>query len=326
MFYNFFLFLNLFYFLHADVLDVYRGKELLIRTPQSDLQTFKMFSLEQPSYVVLGEQLDSESEDIRKIFEKAKFSYLENDLDESYHQFHKLESFKHVQHWATGTKQLLEYSFLRLAEFSKEEIDKKRYLKDAHDFSTEQKIDEALFSQNLIKAYKKVKQENQPKIYLLPEKGDTFENIWINGKKQKIVSNFFTSTPGLKLITLASSRIIPESYIISPENLKNIELKIRYASSDSCAERDISPDLIFSHQNIKIFGRVNCENIPLPKLTENINQIAKIEPEIKKNSNKYLWLGLGLVSSALFIHFYNNSNQSSTRPDQPRSIQTNSAN
>lgn len=306
------------------VTTVYKEAKLLVKTPEADPIAFQIYALENHNHIVFGDKLAIDSEEIQKLFERAKFFYLEGSLEKSKEQFEKINALKYIQHWSVGTKKLIHYSLLRLADLAKSKNEKNSYLLQALAFAPEIPPDQTIFAPPLIESYQQLKNRFNKKFFILPSLSEKFDWIWINGEKQKITSSFIANTDGVKLITLVSPSYWPQTFKLNLNDFKNVTLKIIPTANPNCSSEPLSNELKDLGAEIKIYGRLNCNESNLGQ-----NSNLKFESQPKSFwSNKYVWMGLGILATSAAVHLYQKNNSGPTEqvpqiPEGPASIQSN---
>lgn len=219
---------------------------------------FEAFTLNQTnglSYIdyFLNETLSQEEElNILSYLKRAHNLFLNGEKQEALNAFEQITLFSLKHDWSLGARKIIHQSFLRMAQLSNTESDKKNWLLKAIYFDDELLPDEKAFDPDFITLFNSLLKSEQKNVFLwdISSLKDSIESIRINGRRFRLQNGLkiklFGSAPFR--ITFLSNKYLPTTLTINTEELKNLNLSLESLSSGHCEQPNFNKKIELKHK------------------------------------------------------------------------------
>lgn len=298
------------------------GQDVLIPSVEADSIQFEQYMLEHPDKKTFTQhylaQTKTKEDHLLFLLKKAQYEFIDGSLDQAKHYFKQILELRHTIDWDKKHRKSIIYSAIRMAQMSSTDSDKEDYLMMAISFDDEIEPDEKLFPPPLLLKYYQLKKSLALKVWSFPEGVEHYKTVLINGKQIIASGNFFKSLPGEKRFTFISDIHSPITIVDSTNNIHSRKMNPIPLVQGHCQ----NPIFSSESQRKHIFGFFGKDCILPSHLSMDSPSQWPASVEVPSStqelsspkSYKWLWIGLGVVTTALAWQAVENQNRKSPSP------------
>ncbi len=212
-----------------------------------------------------------------KLFKTAQSDFLSKSTEFSVIAFKKIIAKKHEADWSPGTRAIIHYSFLRLAQLS-DSKEKLSLFEEALAFDASIEPDTKIFPPPLVKAYNKIRRDLETTEIQLKKFQEYPVVILVNGKLiDPVKTNSMVLFPGIYRITLVSDYTTPQTHILNSNQIATLNPPRDSLISGQCnSSAQIRKPLLNQAQSMILFKN-GCAHKPKSK-----NSTQKAQYDIPK--------------------------------------------
>lgn len=183
---------------------------------------------------------------ISPCLKEAQKAYLSGDLEKAKKYFQKLSQLALLKDWNLEERKALHYSFLRLAQITKDPKIKREYILKAQNFSPTLFPDPSLFTPKFIKMYKALSSSRKTIPWMPEESVSRFYSIiLINGRKHSrpFIQPIEIPKNDFFRISFISNAFSPIVKILNAKTLKNLKVEVSPLVQGTCKKPMIASHL-----------------------------------------------------------------------------------
>ncbi len=310
--------LNLFLILNAV------SASWLVKAPSANPQEFAVYSQNSDYQKISAYFLRCEEKgQLLEDFKRAQLLFLDGNLDKAKQQFLVVTEKKWACDWAETERQIILFSFLRMAQIEPDAGRQIEWLVQAVQYESEWTPDASVFPPPLIAQYATVRRQITSQKIVLPAFAQKYSALLRNGRFMSLAQLSLEANAGKARYTFVSDTYQIETVFVALPELENLSIQPQPFVTGECSDFQINENLKWI-ENVSVFHSLNCIKssqqtampsivnaetpMPLPTLPE--ATVPHQKTWIRRNG---LWLGTAIVGSLLLSYHLNNQ-------DQPRTV------
>ncbi len=307
--------------------------DVMVQSEQShDLEYQKYINENTDKISFVDHLFQKKSKDARlgELLKQAQFEFLKGSLDKARGQFQKIVDLSFKEDWNTEQRDIINYSFLRLAQLQKNKQKQTETLRLSLAFDSKSSANQELFPPPLIAKRKRLKEKLKTQVWALPKNTEKFDQVFVNGQKVDFSSGFLKKELGPLRISFYSNKWRPQSFQLKASELGEVRLPMIPLVTGGCHNPIFNTDSL-TQTKLTLFdqGCTGSAQTQLAGLPTSDSALSFPKEKRKKGpkfyENKWFWIGLSVVAVGLTAYQVDQHNQSST-PSQPASPTTSSSN
>ena len=301
----------------------------LVKAPSANPQEFAVYSQNSDyqkisAYFVRCEEKNQILED----FKKAQILFLDGNLDKSKQQFLIVTEKKWSCDWAESERQMVLFSFLRLAQIEQESARQTQWLTQAVQFDSEWTPDPSVFPPPLIAQFSSLRRQTTAQKIVLPAFSQKYSALLRNGRFISLAQLSLEASAGKARYTFISDTYQIETVFITLLELEQLTLQPQPLVMGECNEFQLSENLKWI-ENVSVFFSLNC--VKSSQQTSTATQVSAqltaaktgsslrlpAMPEAPSQQKTWvqrngLWLGTAIVGSLLLSYHLKNQERPQT--------------
>ncbi len=296
----------------------------LVKAPSANPQEFTVYNQNSDFQKISGYFLRCEEKNqILEDFKKAQILFLDGNLDKAKQQFLIVTEKKWSCDWAESERQLILFSFLRMAQIEQEAARQTQWLKQAVQFDSEWTPDPSVFPPPLISQFASVRRQSVVQKIVLPAFAQKFSALLRNGRFISLAQLSLEASSGKARFTFVSDTYQIETVFMTLSELEQLSLQPQPLVIGDCNDFQLSENLKWI-ENVSVFFALNC--VKSSPQTSNSGAVAKIDsslrlptmpqaPQPQQRSwiqRNGLWLGTAVVGSLLLSYHLKNQDRPQT--------------
>jgi hypothetical protein len=295
----------------------------LVKAPSAHPQEFTVYSQNSDyqkisTYFLRCEEKSQLLED----FKRAQVLFLDGNLERAKQQFLIVTEKKWSCDWAESERQIILFSFLRMAQIEQEPPRQSHWLNQAVEFDTEWTPDNAVFPPPLIAQFSLVRRQTKLQKIVLPAFAQKFSALLRNGRFMSLSQLAIEANSGKARYSFVSDTYQIETVFVSLSELEQLSIQPQPFVVGDCDDFQLSENLKWI-ENVAVFHSLNCikssqkttsepmmANAASPlQLPAAPDSIPLQKTWIQRNG---LWLGTVIVGSLLLSYHLNNQDRAQT--------------
>ena len=302
----------------------------LVKAPSSNPQEFAVYSQNSDYQKISTYFLRcAEKNQILEDFKKAQILFLDGNLDQAKQQFLLVTERKWSCDWAENERQLVLFSFLRMAQIEQDSARQTQWLTHAVQFDSEWTPDPSVFPPPLIEQFSAVRRQSIAQKIVLPAFSQKYSALLRNGRFISLAQLSLEAIGGKARYTFVSDTYQIETVFITLSELEQLTLQPQPLVLGDCNNFQVSENLKWV-ENVSVFFDLKCVKTSQQLLTQssstNSDSVAKIAPQLQLPTmpgdpappqktwiqRNGLWLGTALVGSLLLSYHLKNQERPQT--------------
>jgi hypothetical protein len=302
----------------------------LVKAPSANPQEFAVYNQNSDFQKISTYFLRcAEKDQILEDFKKAQILFLDGNLDQAKQQFLLVTEKKWSCDWAEGERQLVLFSFLRMAQIELDTARQTQWLTQAVHFDSEWTPDPSVFPPPLIGQFSSVRRQTIAQKIVLPAFSKKYSALLRNGRFISLVQLSLEASTGKARYTFVSDTYQIETVFMTLAELEQLTLQPQPLVLGDCNEFQLSENLKWI-ENVSVFFGLNCVKTPQQlsqqTSTTHAGSVAKTESQIQLPTmpddpaplqktwmqRNGLWLGTALVGSLLLSYHLKNQERPQT--------------
>jgi hypothetical protein len=308
------------------LLSVSFAATLLVKTPKASPHDYFIYAQNNEVEKISSHFLKCDkSVALRQTFKQAQYHFLNGSLEKSHSLFKEISEQKWDCDWKDEDRKIISFSYFRLAQLSKNEIEQIQQITDAINFDDSTKPDQAIFPPPVFKLYTQVHNELKKHSFSWPAFAKNYSYVLRNGQFISLSSPALETYSLRARYTFVSDSYKLETFTMTFEEILNRELEPRPWVVGDCHSGKIDNELLSETESIKIFYDNICiEEVGKPSSIQNLPILAASNPLGAKDAlsvstgkrkswlqRNYLWVGAFVVGSLVIANQVKHSNESS---------------
>jgi hypothetical protein len=307
--------------------------DVMVQSEQShDLEYQKYINENTDKISFVDHLFQKKSKDSRlgDLLKRAQFEFLKGSLDKARDQFQKIVDLSFEEDWNTEQREIINYSFLRLAQLQKKSHKQNETLLLSLAFDSNSSANQELFPPPLISKRKSLREKLKTQVWALPNNTEKFDLVFVNGQKVDFSSGFLKKEAGPLRISFYSNKWRPQSFQLKASALSEVKVPVVPLVKGTCHNPVFNTDSL-TRTKLTLFdqGCTGTAQAQLASLPTNDPTLSFPRENEKKGPkfyrNKWFWIGISVVAIGLTAYQINQNNQSSS-PSQPVNPTTPSSN
>jgi hypothetical protein len=302
----------------------------LVKAPSANPQEFVVYSQNSDYQKISTYFLRcAEKDQILEDFKKAQILFLDGNLDQAKQQFLLVTEKKWSCDWAESERQLVLFSFLRMAQIEQDAARQTQWLTHAVHFDSEWTPDPSVFPPPLIAQFSSVRRQTMTQKIVLPTFSPKYSALLRNGRFMSLAQLSLEATSGKARYTFVSDTYQIETVFMTLTELQQLTLQPQPLVIGDCNNFQLSENLKWI-ENVSVFFSLNCvktsQNISQPSSSTNGETVAKASSPLQLPTvpgdpapsqktwiqRNGLWLGTALVGSLLLSYHLKNQERPQT--------------
>jgi hypothetical protein len=299
------------------------ASDWLVKAPEALPQEFAVYAQNSTaekisSYFLKCELKQALQEDLKK----AQILFLDGDLQKAKKQFLQVVEKKWSCDWADEERQIISFSFFRLAQLEQEGPHPLRWIEEAVQFDDAYIPDATIFPPPLIEAYKQALQKDSLQKVTLPLFAKKFSALLRNGRFISLSQLSVQARDGKARYTFVSDAYQIEKLFVRLQELETLSLQPQALVSGSCENFQLHESLHWLSQ-VLVFHGLDCiksstqnaqgsTSSPVSQKLSDYKNVPEAPQEIKTGTwlqRNGLWLGTAIVGSVLLTMHLNNQDR-----------------
>jgi len=255
---------------------------------------------------------------ITQLLKKAQFNFLNGSLDTARDEFSQISEMKWSCDWKEDERQIVVFSFFRLAQLSQVPSEQMNWLSEAIAFDDTVTPDVSVFPPPLVDLYRKTKEQMPRRQMLLPDSTKKFSSLLRNGKPVSLNALAFETYSMRARFTLVSDTYRPETVVLTPDEFQQYQIEPKALVDGTCDKFTVAEELK-GISSYKVFFGPECvkEGVTTDSpavaaaaagLTPDLANQAPIGPRKKTwFERNLLWVGVAVVSSVAVAQMVKNN-------------------
>lgn len=314
-------------FLHLFI-SLSLASQWLIKAPEAHPQEFAVYAQNSShekisSYFLKCDLKTSLHEDLKK----GQILFLDGDLQKAKKYFLKVVEQKWGCDWEDDERQMISFSFFRLAQLEQEGPNPWRWIEEAIQFDDEYVPEESIFPPPMIQAYKQIVQKQSRVKITLPSFAKKFSTLLRNGRFMSLSQLTLQAQEGKARYTFVSDTYQTEKVFLNLKDLENLSLNPQALVYGTCENFQVHESLQWLSQ-VSVFYGLDCVKGPSQDIktasTSNLN-IGTLPTTLADFQNRQrapqetntgtwlqrngLWLGAVIAGSILLTAHLNNQDR-----------------
>ncbi len=298
----------------------------LVKAPSSNPQEFAVYSQNSDFQKISGYFLRCEEKDqILEDFKKAQILFLDGNLDKAKQQFLIVTEKKWSCDWAESERQIILFSFLRMAQIEQEPARQSQWLTLAVHFDSEWTPDASVFPPPLILQFASVRRQTMAQKIVLPTFAQKYSALLRNGRFISLAQLSLEADAGKARYTFVSDTYQIETVFMTLSELEQLTLQPQPLVMGDCNNFQLSENLKWI-ENVSVFFALNCVKTSQQTSTVISGTVAKIDSALQMPAmpqapqpqqqtwvqRNGLWLGTAIVGSLLLSYHLKNQDRPQT--------------
>ncbi len=300
------------------------ASQWLVKAPEAHPQEFAVYAQNSAAEKISAHFLKCDLEQtLQEDLKKAQILFLDGDLLKAKKQFLKVIEKKWSCDWADDERQIISFSFFRLAQLEQDGPNPLRWIKEAVQFDDAYVADATIFPPPLIDAYKTNLQKNTLQKITLPLVAKKFSALLRNGRFISLSQLTVQARDGKARFTFVSDTYLVEKVFVSLKELETLSLEPQALVYGSCENFQLHESLQWLSQ-VSVFHRLDCvksptqntqvtsSTLPTTQILSNFKNEQTAPQDVKTGSwlqRNGLWLGTAIVGSVLLTMHLNNQDR-----------------
>lgn len=289
----------------------------LVKSPTANPQEFAVYSQNSDfqkisSYFLRCEEKNQLLED----FKKAQILFLDGNLEKAKQQFLIVVEKKWACDWAEGERQIVLFSFLRMAQLEQEDTRQNNWLQKALQYDVEWTPDSSIFPPPLLQKYNTLRRQTLSQKITLPEFSQKFSALLRNGRFVSLAQLTLEAPAGQARYTFVSDTYQIETVFLTLSELEQLSLQPKPFITGDCNGFEVSENLKWI-ENISVFHSLNCvKGTHQQAVAASVPADSAVRiPDVPSTSVPHqktwiqrngLWLGTAIVGSLLVSYHLKN--------------------
>lgn len=298
----------------------------LVKAPSAHPQEFAVYSQNSDFQKISAYFLRCEEKNqILEDFKKAQILFLDGNLDKAKQQFLVVTEKKWSCDWAETERQLILFSFLRMAQIEQEPARQTQWLTQAVQYDSEWTPDPSVFAPPLIGQFNSVRRQTLAQKIVLPAFSQKYSALLRNGRFISLAQLSIEANAGKARYTFISDTYHIETVFMTLSELEQLTLQPQPLVMGDCNDFQLSENLKWI-ENVSVFFALNCVKSSQQTSTTVSASVAKsdsplqlpampVAPSAQQKTwiqRNGLWLGTALVGSLLLSYHLKNQERPQT--------------
>jgi hypothetical protein len=299
----------------------------LVKAPAANPQEFAVYSQNSDFQKISAYFLRCEEKaQLLEDFKKAQILFLDGNLDKAKQQFLIIVEKKWSCDWSENERQLIAFSFLRIAQIEQDVQAQTRWLTEANNFDGEWMPDTSVFPPPLLSQFSAIRRQSKQQKIVLPAFSQKYSALLRNGRFVSLAQLSFEASASKARFTFVSDTYQIETVFLTLSELENLNLQPQPLVFGDCDNFQLSENLKWI-ENISVFHSLNCVKDSQRSAQVNsapsqtTHQLSAQLPSMPMESSAApkswiqrngIWLGTALVGSVLLSYHLKNQNREQT--------------
>jgi hypothetical protein len=298
----------------------------LVKAPSANPQEFAVYSQNSDFQKISAYFLKCEEKSqIVEDFKRAQILFLDGNLDKAKQQFLIVTEKKWSCDWVESERQIILFSFLRMAQIEQETGRQTQWLTQAVQFDSEWTPDPSVFPPPLIAQFTSARRQTTTQKIVLPAFAQKYSALLRNGRFISLAQLSLEAGPGKARYTFVSDTFQIETVFMTLSELEQLTLQPQPLVIGDCNEFQLNENLKWI-ENVSVFFGLNCVKTAQQTSTAASAVMTKSEsslqlpamPNTSPSQEKTwiqrngLWLGTAVVGSLLLSYHLKNQDRSQT--------------
>jgi hypothetical protein len=299
---------------------------LLVKAPNANPHDFFVYAQNNEVEKISSHFLKcEESIGLQQTLKEAQYHFLNGSLEKSRLLFSDIAARKWNCDWKEQERKTIAFSFYRLAQLSKNEMEQIQFLTDAINFDETSAPDNSIFPPPTVRLYKNLKAQLKKKSFSFPAFTKNYSYVLRNGQFINLATPELETFSLRARYTFVSDAYKIETLTVTAEELMGHDLKPQPWVSGNCKNPILSDEISPAKEGLKIFYEDACiadltakTTSPLQNITAQASMAgpseaipANLAVAEKKSwlQRNYLWVG-AVVGVALIANQMRHNNES----------------